>query len=139
MIAEGARRFAAALVDALGEARERVETLTVRARRTRGSALVGVEVDEIDPRVLEDAELLVIDDIADEGLTLEAVMRLVRAQRPRSVRIAVLVSKHERRATELRLDYVGFEVKQGWVVGFGMDLDERYRELDHLALVRGPD
>ena len=137
VIAEGARRFAGAVVDALGDARERVETVIVRARRTRRAALVGVEVDPIEARVLEGADVLVIDDIADEGRTLEAVLSRVRAQRPRSVRVAVLVSKHERRRVRVPLDYVGFPVKQGWVVGFGMDLAGRYRELDHLAVVVG--
>lgn len=139
VIAEGARRFAGALVDALGDERERVETVIVRARRTRGTELVGVEVDPIDARVLEAADVLVLDDIADEGRTLEAVLSSVRTQRPRSVRVAVLVSKQERRRVEVPLDYVGFQVKHGWVVGFGMDLEGRYRDLDYLAIATGRD
>jgi hypoxanthine phosphoribosyltransferase len=55
------------------------------------------------------------------------------------MKVAVLVSKTSRRVVEIPLDYTGFEVDQGWVVGFGMDLDERYRDLDHLAVVEGLD
>ena len=137
VIADGARRFADALVDALGEGRERVEKVIVRARRTQGTTLVGVEVDPIDARVFEAADVIVLDDIADEGRTLDAVLARLRAQRPRSIRVAVLVSKQERRQVEVPLDYVGFEVKHGWVVGFGMDLEGRYRELDNLAILGG--
>jgi hypoxanthine phosphoribosyltransferase len=51
------------------------------------------------------------------------------------VRVAVLVSKHARRKVRVPLDYVGFDVEDGWVVGFGMDLDGRFRDLDGLAVV----
>ena len=135
VIAEGALRFAGALAEVLEARGQTVATLVVRARRTRGTKLLGVEVDPIDPREIEGQNLLVVDDIADEGRTLAEVMRLVQSAKPLSVHVAVLVSKAERRRVEVPLDYVGFEVEQGWVVGFGMDLEGRYRELDHLALV----
>ena len=64
---------------------------------------------------------------------------LVQEGEPRSQRVAVLVSKLSRRKVDIPLDYVGFQVDDGWVVGFGMDLDERYRDLDYLAVAAGAD
>ena len=59
----------------------------------------------------------------------------VHAVRPRDVKTAVLVSKHARRKLPLVLDYVGFDIDDGWIVGFGMDLNGKHRDLDHLAVV----
>jgi hypoxanthine phosphoribosyltransferase len=111
------------------------EVVVLRASRTRGTALLEVRVESVDPRAFVDRDVLVVDDIADEGRTLEAVVARVRGSRPRSVRTVVLVSKLEHRKAEIPLDYVGFEIDEGWVVGFGMDLDEEYRDLDYLAVL----
>jgi hypoxanthine phosphoribosyltransferase len=135
VIAEGARRFAAELQHGVNARGGFVETLVVRARRTRGTDLVEVVVDDFDVGRCTDRDLLVIDDIADEGRTLSAVLSRVRAVFPCTVKCAVLVSKHARRSMPIELDYVGFDVSDGWILGFGMDLDGKYRELDHLAVV----
>lgn len=79
-----------------------------------------------------------MDDIADEGRTLEAVLQVVRSGEPHNLRVAVLVSKHRQRKINVPIDYVGFELKDGWVVGVGMDLDDRFRNLDYLAIVESP-
>ena len=135
VIAEGARRFADELQRGVNARGGFVESLVVRARRTRGTNLVEVKLDDFDVGRCADRDLLVIDDICDEGRTLAAVLGRVRAAGPRTVRSAVLVSKHARRSHPIELDYVGFHVDDGWVLGFGMDLDGRYRELDHLAVL----
>ena len=88
-------------------------------------------------RTLSAEDVLITDDIADEGRTLEAVTALVRSGAPRTVRTAVLVSKPTRRRVALALDHVGFEVGEGWIVGYGMDLDGAYRELDWLGVLEG--
>lgn len=137
VIAEGARRFAETLVAGLNERNVTPEVVFLRARRTAGSTLGEVQVQGVDPSAFEDRDVLILDDIADEGRTLEAVSALVHEGEPRSQRVAVLVSKLSRRKVDIPLDYVGFEVDDGWVVGFGMDLDERYRELDYLAVAEG--
>ena len=137
VIAEGARRFADVLVQGLNERNVRPEVVFLRARRTVGSALGEVQVQGIDPTTFEDRDILILDDIADEGRTLEAVSALVQDGEPRSQKVAVLVSKLSRRKVDIALDYVGFEVSDGWIVGFGMDLDERYRDLDYLAVAEG--
>ncbi len=139
VIAEGARRFADTLVHGLVSRNVQPEVIFLRAWRTAGSTLGEVQVQGVDPVAFEDRDVLILDDIADEGRTLEAVSAVVEEGEPRSQRVAVLVSKLSRRKVDIPLDYVGFEVEDGWVVGFGMDLDERYRDLDYLAVADGVD
>jgi hypoxanthine phosphoribosyltransferase len=138
VIAEGARRFADALKLALTGRGVAVDTVVVKARRTVGRDLLDVIVDDFDAKRCTGRDLLVVDDIADEGRTMTAVLARAHSVRPKSVKTAVLVSKHSRRCMPIALDYVGFDVADGWVVGFGMDLDGRFRELDHLAVVEEP-
>jgi hypoxanthine phosphoribosyltransferase len=137
VIAEGARRFASALRTRLAALGVCADETVVRARRSAGLELRPVELGELDPAALAGRDVVVVDDIADEGRTLEAVCARVRAAAPRSLRTAVLVSKLSRRRVALPLDHVGFEVARGWVVGFGMDLDGALRELDWIGVVEG--
>jgi hypoxanthine phosphoribosyltransferase len=109
----------------------------VRARRSTGTRLRDVELEDFDPSAFRDRDVVITDDIADEGRTLAAVTELVRSGAPRSVRSAVLVSKPARRRTPVTLEHVGFEVGLGWVVGYGMDLDGAFRELDWLGVIEG--
>jgi len=137
VIAEGALRFAQRLTERLAEHGVRAEQRFVRARRSRGLELRPVELEGCEAPQFYGRDVVVADDIADEGRTLEAVCARVREGAPRSLRTIVLVSKLSRRQVPLALDHVGFEVARGWVVGYGMDLDERYRELDWLGVVEG--
>jgi hypoxanthine phosphoribosyltransferase len=137
VIAEGALRFAARLSERLAEHGVRAEQRFVRARRSRGLELRPVELEGCEPAQFFARDVVIADDIADEGRTLEAVSARVRAGSPRSLRTAVLVSKLSRRKVSIALDHVGFEVARGWVVGYGMDLDGAYRDLDWLGVVEG--
>jgi hypoxanthine phosphoribosyltransferase len=135
VIAEGARRFGNALLEALEERMLFPELIFVRARRTSGSSLGAIQVDSIDLRAFTGQDVVIVDDIADEGVTLEAIAGLVDEADPASLELAVLVNKTGRRSIDLPLRYVGFEIDEGWVVGFGMDLDDRFRDLDHIAVI----
>lgn len=135
-IAEGARRFADALLAALADHRLAPERIDVRARRTQGRRLEPVAIEGFAAERLAGRDVLVLDDIADEGATLRAVLEIAARGEPRSLRSAVLVDKRERRRAPIAPDYVGFVVASGWVVGFGMDLDGAYRELDFIGVVR---
>lgn len=137
VIAEGARRFADALARGLERRGIAADTLEITARRTRGTELGEVRLAAPPPERFAGRELLVIDDIADEGRTLEAVLAHVERGGPASSRVAVLVDKRSRRVAPIGIDYAGFRIDRGWVVGFGMDLDGRYRELDRLAVCDG--
>jgi len=135
-IAEGARRFAEALERGLRVRGLAPALISVRVRRSAGGTALGeLAAEALDPDDLAGRAVLIVDDIADEGLTLQEVERQVAQSGATSIERAVLVSKLARRKVRLDLDYVGFELVDGWVVGFGMDLDGAYRELDHLAIV----
>ena len=135
-IAEGAARFAQALERGLRARGVEPELISVRVRRSAGGMALGEpRAETLEPEALAGRAVVIVDDIADEGLTLREIERQVEVAGARSVERAVLVNKLARRKVRLALDYVGFELEDGWVVGFGMDLDGAYRELDHLALV----
>jgi len=131
----GARRFVEGLVDRLGRMRLRCDVHHVRARRTTGTTLSPVQVDGFDISVLDGRDVLIVDDIADEGVTLKAIVELTALADVRSLRKAVLIDKRARRREPVRLDYVGFEIDAGWVVGYGMDIDGEFRDLDEIGVV----
>lgn len=134
-IAEGAVRFVEALTAELAKYGIVPEVHSIRARRTRHTRLGTVQVDAFDPSLLDGRDVLVVDDIVDEGATLCAVLEIVELAETRSVRTAVLISKHEHRQAGFEPDYSGFEVERGWVVGFGMDIDGELRDLDEIGVV----
>jgi hypoxanthine phosphoribosyltransferase len=134
-VMEGARRFGDALAAGLRASGLRPERIDMRAHRTTGTRLGEIAIEPFDEAPLAGRDVLVVDDIADEGVTLRAVLEVVALAEPRSVRTAVLLDKPASRRDPLRLDYVGFRVERGWVVGFGMDLDGAYRELDWIGVL----
>lgn len=83
-----------------------------------------------------DRDVLVIDDILDTGHTLAAIREKLEQARPRSMRVAVLLSKKKLRAREVDVDYVGFEIEDEFVVGYGLDFMERYRNLPYIGVLR---
>jgi hypoxanthine phosphoribosyltransferase len=135
---DGARRFVEALAEILERGNVQYELQFVEARRSRETELDGVQVEGFDPSVLEDRDVLIVDDIAAAGTTLRAVLELAELAETRSVRTAVLIDKREGRREELQLDYVGFEIDRGWVVGYGMDIEGEFHDLDEIGVV-GPE
>lgn len=93
-----------------------------------------------DQRTLPDLDgrhVLLLDDILDSGLTLHAIKAKLAAEtRPLSVRSCVLLAKRKERAVEARADYVGFEIGDEFVVGYGLDYQERYRNLPFVGVLR---
>lgn len=82
---------------------------------------------------VEGADLLIVEDILDTGKTLSALRTHLERRRPRRVRIAVLLDKPARRAVDVRPDYVGFQVPDRWIVGYGLDADGLYRNLPYIS------
>lgn len=134
-IAEGATRFAEALAAELGHRGVEVQHHSVRARRTVGAKLGAVQIEAFDPTALDGRDVLVVDDVVDEGATLRAVLEIVAMADTRSVRTVVLIDKRERCRDGFEPDYAGFVVQAGWVVGFGMDVDGELRDLDEIGIV----
>src|SRR4029079_17148849 len=83
-----------------------------------------------------DRHVLVLDDILDSGHTLAAIRDKLETARPRSIRVCVLLSKKIVRARHVDADYVGFEIEDEFVVGYGLDFMERYRNLPFIGVLR---
>ena len=80
-------------------------------------------------------DVLVMEDIIDSGLTLSYLMRTLRARRPASLEICALLTKPERREIEVPVRYVGFEIPNEFVIGYGLDYAERYRNLPYIGML----
>jgi hypoxanthine phosphoribosyltransferase len=87
---------------------------------------------------LEGADVLIVEDIVDSGITLNYLMHLLDQRRPHSIRIAALLDKPERRLRPVHVNYVGFEIPDQFVVGYGLDFAERYRNLDSICVLEDP-
>ena len=83
-----------------------------------------------------DRNILLLDDILDSGHTLAAIREKLKAANPRSIRICVLLSKKKERSRQVDADYVGFEVEDEFVVGYGLDFMEQYRNLPYIGVLR---
>ena len=81
-------------------------------------------------------DVLILDDILDSGHTLAAIRERLDTAKPRSIRVCVLLSKKKQRAREVNADYVGFEIEDEFVVGYGLDFRERYRNLPYIGVLR---
>ena len=75
-----------------------------------------------------DKEILIVEDLIDTGLTLATIKENLGSRTSKSVRICALIDKTERREIDLKADYVGFEIKNGFLVGYGIDYAEKYRQ-----------
>jgi hypoxanthine phosphoribosyltransferase len=84
---------------------------------------------------IEGRDVLIVEDIIDSGLTLHYLVRSLRARRPRSLEVCALLDKPERRRVELPIRYVGFEIPDRFVIGYGLDYDQRFRNLDYVAVL----
>jgi len=80
--------------------------------------------------------VLIVEDIVDTGYTLDYLQRLFRARSPASLRSCVLLSKPERRQVEVEIDYLGFNIPDVWVVGYGLDFADRFRTLPYIAALK---
>ena len=100
------------------------------ATRSSGEVKLVKDLDQS----LEGRDLLVVEDIVDTGLTLNYLVNLLRARGPRSLKVAALLSKPSRRLVEVRVDYVGFSIEDHFVVGYGLDYNERYRNLRDIVI-----
>ena len=85
---------------------------------------------------LEGKDLLIVEDILDSGMTLSYLSQLLRARNPRSIRIATLLDKPERRTADIQADYYGFRVPDAFVVGYGLDYSEKYRNLPYIGVLK---
>jgi hypoxanthine phosphoribosyltransferase len=84
---------------------------------------------------LEGRHVIIVEDIVDTGLTLTYLQDILRARSPKSLRTACLLSKPSRRLVDVTVDYIGFTIEDHFVVGYGLDYAEKYRNLSYIAVL----
>jgi hypoxanthine phosphoribosyltransferase len=85
---------------------------------------------------IKDKPVIIVEDIVDTGLTLKSIIKRLRDKEPKSIRLCALIDKGERRSEEVILDYCGFRVEKGFLVGYGLDHNEQYRYLQDIHVLR---
>ena len=85
---------------------------------------------------LEGKDLLIVEDILDSGVTLSFLMKNLSARNPRSIRLCTLLDKPERRKVDIHADYVGAQVPDEFIVGYGLDYAEKYRNLPYIGVLK---
>jgi hypoxanthine phosphoribosyltransferase len=84
---------------------------------------------------IKDRDVLLVEDIVDSGLTIQYLTKALAKQKPRSIKVCTLLSKPERRVVDVPLQYIGFRIPNQYVVGYGLDYQQQYRNLPYLAVL----
>ena len=100
---------------------------------TKSSGIVKIVKDLDEP--LKDKDVIVVEDIVDSGRTLSYLLELLEQRGPKSMKLCTLLDKPERRVVDVKVDYTGFEIPDKFVVGYGLDYDQRYRNLPYIGVV----
>lgn len=100
---------------------------------TKSSGVVKIVKDLDEP--LTDKEVIVIEDIVDSGRTLSYLLEILQSRGPKSLRLCTLLDKPDRRVVNVKVDYTGFEIPDEFVVGYGLDYNQKYRNLPYIGLV----
>jgi hypoxanthine phosphoribosyltransferase len=87
---------------------------------------------------IEGRDVLIVEDIVDSGLTLSYLLRTMRARNPASLEVCALLTKPERRKSDVEIRYTGFEIPNRFVIGYGLDHAERFRQLPYVAVLADP-
>jgi hypoxanthine phosphoribosyltransferase len=137
VVLRGAFVFASDLVRALPRD-VRCDFLAIRSygSATETSGIVEITHDLALPIAGE--HVLVVEDIVDTGLTLRHLLDVLATRRPASVHVCALLDKPSRRRSEVPVDFVGFEIPDRFVVGYGLDHDQRYRNLPYVGVLEEP-
>lgn len=93
-------------------------------------------IKDLDTDVVDGADLLIVEDILDSGVTLDYLMKILSARNPNSIKICTLLDKPERRKAPIKADYSGAQIPDAFVVGYGLDYDEKYRNLPFVGALK---
>ncbi len=108
-----------------------VSSYGVGARRSRGQSRITLDINTD----IHNMHVLLVEDIVDSGYTVKAVMEMLSARQPRSLKVCALLDKAERREVEVQIDYRGFVIPDKFVFGYGLDADEYYRNLPFIGVL----
>jgi hypoxanthine phosphoribosyltransferase len=100
---------------------------------TKSSGVVKI-VKDLDESI-KDKEVIIVEDIIDSGRTLSYLIELLDQRSPKSIRLCTLLDKPDRRVVDVKVDYTGFEIPDEFVVGYGLDYDQRYRNLPYIGVI----
>lgn len=100
---------------------------------TKSSGVVKIVKDLDEP--IKGKDVLVVEDIVDSGRTLSYLLEMLRDRGPESLRLCTLLDKPERRVADVNVDYTGFQIPDKFVVGYGLDYDQRYRNLPYIGVI----
>ena len=100
---------------------------------TKSSGVVKIVKDLDEP--LDGKEVIIVEDIVDSGRTLSYLVEILEKRGPKSIRICTLLDKPERRVADVKVNYTGFEIPDEFVVGYGLDYDQKYRNLPYIGVV----
>lgn len=101
---------------------------------TKSSGIVKIVKDLDEP--LMDKEVIVIEDIVDSGRTLSYLMEMLKKRGPKTLALCTLLDKPERRVVDVKVNYTGFQIPDEFVVGYGLDYDQKYRNLPYIGVVK---
>ena len=104
---------------------------------TKSSGVVKIVKDLDEP--LKDKDVIIVEDIVDSGRTLSYLIKMLGDRGPNSIRLTTLLDKPDRRVTDVKVDYTGFVIPDEFVVGYGLDYDQRYRNLPYIGVVEFDD
>ncbi len=102
---------------------------------TKTSGVVKI-IKDLDNEIVSGNDLLIVEDILDSGVTLEYLMKVLSARNPNSIKICTLLDKPERRKANVKADYAGAQIPDAFVVGYGLDYDEKYRNLSFVGALK---
>lgn len=100
---------------------------------TTSSGVVKIVKDLDEP--IADKEVIVVEDIVDSGRTLSYLLKMLQERHPKSLHLCTLLDKPDRRVTDVKVDYTGFVIPDEFVVGYGLDYDQKYRNLPYIGVV----
>ena len=104
-------------------------------RPARGASAGKVKVVAELTEEIKGKDVLLVEDIVDSGLTAQHLLKTLAKKKPRSINICALLAKHERRVVNVHVEYVGFTVPNQYIVGYGLDYRQKYRNLPYLAVL----
>ncbi len=135
-VLKGAMRFFGSLTPQLDFDGAFSEGVVRADRYSGGEGAARTEVRFLEREMIDGKDILIVEDIIDEGRTLRAILERLDDYDPNSVEVAVLFDKEARRAVDVDIAFTGFHIPDEFVVGYGLDYDEEYRNLRHLGVLK---